>query len=127
MVRRHPYRTTAWVKKHLIQKPKCVRRGKGWAEYVIGRFDKLVFEVRRFEFEKTIEDETKGLPHVLSMVEGDKVIIQSKETPGREFNLKFSETVLLPAVLGKYVLLNQSHKPCRVLKTLVNTSFKIRP
>jgi mannose-6-phosphate isomerase class I len=123
MVGRYSYRTTRWVKKQLIQRPKCIRRGRGWAEYLIGRLDELVFEVRRFEFVKTIEDDTCGFPHVLSMVDGEGVTIQSRDGRMPAFHLPFSETVLLPADFGGYVLLNSHPKPCRVLKTLVNTSW----
>ena len=123
MVRKYPYRTNFWVKKHLLQKPRLVRKGKDWAEYLLGKLEELVFEVRRFEFATTIEDDTKGFPHVLSMAKGDGVIIQSKVFPERNFHLKFSETVIVPACLGKYSIINRNNKPCKVLKTLVNTSW----
>jgi hypothetical protein len=122
MVRKYPHRTTSWVKDHLIQKPKLIRKGNDWAEYMLGTIKGLVFEVHRFEFATTIEDDTKGSPHVLSMAKGDGVIIQSQVFPERRFELDFSETVLVPASLGKYSLINRGDKPCKVLKTLVGTS-----
>ena len=123
MVRKYPSRTDSWVKKRLLQKPRLIRKGKDWAEYLLGKLEELVFEVHRIEFATTVKDDTKGFPHVLSMAKGDGVIIQSQEFPERKFHLKFSETVTLPACLGKYTIINQSKKPCKVLKTLVNTSW----
>lgn len=122
MAHKYPHRTTSWVKNHLIQKPKLIRKGNDWAEYMLGTIKGLVFEVHRFEFATTIEDDTKGFPHVLSMAKGDGVIIQSQVSPERKFNLNFSETVIVPASLGKYSILNRGDKPCKVLKTLVSTS-----
>jgi mannose-6-phosphate isomerase class I len=123
MVNKYPHRTTPWVKKHLIQKPRLIRQGKDWAEYLLGKMNELVFEVHRFEFASTVEDDTKGAPHVLSVAKGDGVIIQSQVFPERKFLLNFSQTALVPACLGKYLIINQGHKPCNVLKTLVNTSW----
>jgi mannose-6-phosphate isomerase class I len=121
MLRKHPNRDTGWVKKNLIRKPKCLRRGRDWAEYVLGRREDLVFEVRRFEFATTVQDATRGVPHVLSLVEGDEVLIRPLVSPEREFRLPFTETVLVPACTGKYDILNLGNKPCKVLKTLVST------
>ncbi|MDY6853604.1 MAG: hypothetical protein SWO11_02690 [Thermodesulfobacteriota bacterium] len=120
MVHRYPHRITSWVKKHLIQEPRLLRKGGDWAEFLLGRLDELVFEVRRFEFLTTLEDDTKGSPHVLSMAKGEGIIIQSQVFKERQFKLKFSETVIVPACFGKYVIINQGDSPCKVLKTLVN-------
>jgi mannose-6-phosphate isomerase class I len=121
MLRKYPNRRASWVKKNLIQKPRCIRRGKHWAEYVLGKREDLVFEVRRFEFAARIEDDTRGGPHVLSLAEGDAVIIRPLASPQREFTLPFSETAIVPACTGKYAVLNQGRSPCKVLKTLVHT------
>jgi len=122
MARKYPDRTTPWVSKHLIQKPKCIRKGKDWAEYLLGKRDDLVFEVRRFEFASAVEDDTNGVPHILSMVKGEGVCVQSLLFPERKFHLTFTETVIVPACLGRYSITNQGKKPCQVLKTLVNPS-----
>jgi mannose-6-phosphate isomerase class I len=122
MVHKYPHRTTSWVKDHLIQKPKLIRKGNDWTEHLLGTIKGLVFEVHRFEFATTIEDDTKGFPHVLSLAKGDGVIIQSQVFPERRFILNFSETVIVPASLGKYSIVNRSDKPCKVLKTLASTS-----
>ncbi|MFC1895704.1 hypothetical protein ACFL0Q_03440 [Thermodesulfobacteriota bacterium] len=122
MVHKYPQRTTAWVKEMLIQEPRLIRKGKDWAEYLLGQLVELVFEVRRFEFVTTVEDDTQGYPHVLSMAEGNGVTIRPQAFPERRFDLNFSETVIVPACIGKYSITNRGDTPCRVLKTLVNTS-----
>ena len=119
MLRKYPGRTTSWVKKHLIQKPRCIRRGRGWAEFLLGRLDELVFEVHRLEFATRVEDDTNGVPHVLSLADGEQVLIQSQAFPERNFRLDFSETAVVPACLGRYSIQNQGSRPCKVLKTIV--------
>ncbi len=120
MLRKYPHRATAWVKRNLIQKPRCIRRGKDWAEYVLGRRDDLVFEVRRFEFAHVVQDDTRDVPHVLSLAEGDAVFIRPLEGASGDFRLPFSETAIVPACTGKYEIRNAGKGRCRVLKTLVN-------
>jgi hypothetical protein len=123
MVHKYPDRTTPWVKKNLIQKPKPVRRGKDWAEYVIGRLPDIIPQVHRFEFESSLNDQTDGAFHVLSLVQGESVFIQSLLLPERQFTLNFTETVIVPAGLGKYTITNLGKGTCKVLKTFVNPSY----
>jgi mannose-6-phosphate isomerase class I len=123
MLRKYPHRNTPWVKKNLIQEPRCIRKGKDWAEYVLGKREDLVFEVRRFEFATAVEDDTRGVPHVLSLAEGETVIIRPLAFPDRDFRLPFSETAIVPACTGKYTIVNQGNNISKVLKTLVNPSW----
>jgi mannose-6-phosphate isomerase class I len=122
MLRKYPQRTTPWVRKNLIQKPRCIRRGKDWAEYVLGKREDLVFEVRRYEFTTAVEDDTRGAPHVLSLAEGDTVVVRPLAFPEKEFHLPFTETAIVPACTGKYAIVNAGEGPCKVLKTLVSGS-----
>ena len=89
---------------------------------MLGKREDLVFEVRRFEFATAVEDDTQEVPHVLSLVEGDAVVIRPMAFPEREFHLPFTETAIVPACTGKYAIVNSGKNPCKVLKTLVNIS-----
>ncbi|MDY6967523.1 MAG: class I mannose-6-phosphate isomerase, partial [Spirochaetota bacterium] len=123
MIKKYPNRNTSWVKKHLIQKPRIIRKGKDWAEYIIGKLEELVFEAHRFEFATVVEDDTRWCPHVLSLAKGNSIAIQSQLYPDRQFILNFTETVIVPACFGKYKIINQGNEPCKVLKTMVNDSY----
>jgi mannose-6-phosphate isomerase len=123
MLRKYPNRNTSWVRKNLIQEPRCVRRGKDWAETALGKRGDLVFEVRRFEFHTTVEEDTEGVPHVLSLAEGRAAVIRPVAWPEKEFHLLFSETVVVPACTGRYTIMNPGKSPCKVIKTLVNGSW----
>jgi len=122
MARKYRDRTTPWVNKHLIQKPKVIRNGKGWTEYVIGRLPDIIPQVHRFEFESSVIDHTSGAFHVLSLVKGASVSIQPLLSPERQFTLNFTETVIVPAGLGAYTITNLGKGACKVLKTFVNPS-----
>jgi len=112
-------RTAHWVNQHLKQRPRLVRSGKDWAEYLLGKLEEIFYVVYRLEFATKIDDDTKGKFHVVTLVEGDSVLVQSKEHPERKYGLNFSETVIVPACLGKYSILNLGRDLCKVIKVLL--------
>jgi mannose-6-phosphate isomerase class I len=123
MVNKYPGRTTAWVKKHLIQKPKLIRKGKDWTEHLIGKLDGYIPEIHRFEIASAVKDNTKGIFHILSLVRGSGITVAPERFPEKRFDLNFSETVIIPACLGPYSIVNSGGAPAVVLKTVVNDSF----
>jgi len=113
------HRTASWVLKHLKQDPKLIRRDDDWAEYVIGELDELFFVTHRLEFRDEIEDSTEGKFHILTLVEGEKILIQSKRHKELIYELKFTETVIIPACFSEYSMINLGDKPCKVVKALL--------
>lgn len=116
-------RKSSWVQKNLKQKPRLIRKGQDWAEYVIGSREDMLFKVHRFEFRKKISDKTdeKKTFHALTLVEGESVIIQSKENPDKQCQLDFPDTLIIPACMGEYTIINPGQKPCKVVKALVRS------
>ena len=112
-------RTARWVNQHLKQRPRLVRSGQDWAEYLLGKLEEIFYVVHRLEFATKIDDDTKGKFHILTLVEGDGMVVQSKEHPGRKYGLNFSETVIVPACFGKYSILNSGRDLCKVVKVLL--------
>ncbi len=116
-------RKSSWVRENLVQKPRLVRDGKGWAEYIVGEHDLLYFSLRRFEFEKEIEDDTNGKFHVLALVDGEKVIVQSIENPELCYEQNYLDIIVVPANVGKYVIRNLGNQPVYMHKTILKDGF----
>lgn len=116
-------RTTTWVQENLVQDPHLVRSGEGWAEYIVGEHDLLYFSLRRLEFEKTIEGDTKGKFHVLNLIDGEKIIVQSKNNPELSYTLDYLNIVIVPANMGEYVVKNLGNQPVCVHKTMLKDGF----
>ncbi|MDD3927114.1 MAG: class I mannose-6-phosphate isomerase [bacterium] len=112
-------RRADWVAQNLHQKPRLIREGDGWAEFLIGEREDMFFKLQRLEFAERIEDTAAGKFHVLCLVEGESVQIRSKEHDERSFRLDFSEVVVVPACFGEYVIENLGNKPCKMTKTLL--------
>ncbi len=112
-----PTRTTDWVKQNLIPQPELLREGAGWAEYSIGNIDQLFFAIHRLEFTDTIEDRTNGKFVALNLVEGDRCEILSPT--GEPVELRFAESIIIPASVSSYALRNTSSSACKVVKAFV--------
>jgi len=114
-----PYRKTKWVADNLKQSPRAIRSGEGWAEYLLGERHDMDYKVHRLEFQKKIEDDTRGTFHALVLVEGERVIVRSNEHPEKQFQVHYTESVIIPASLGSYSVINQGRSFCKLTKALL--------
>ena len=113
---------------YIVQKPRLDCEGEGWKEYILGENPQMYISLRRLEFEKQCEQDTRGEKfHVLTLVDGDHVRIRSVEHPERYFDLDFMEIACVPADMGKYVIENLGKEPIRVHKTCLRDGYENDP
>jgi mannose-6-phosphate isomerase class I len=107
------------VAEQLIQRPKPVTSGPGWQEELIGQLPEMFFEVHRLRIEAgaTAEQHTAGRFHVLTLVEGQGVMLQTES--GDAHALHFAETIAIPAAVGRYSVQCLSAGPVRLVKAHV--------
>lgn len=117
-------RKTSWVRQNIIQKPRTVREGDNWREIILGESDLLYFSLRRLDFQTSIEDDTKGKFHVLSVVNGERIRIRSIDHPERSFEARYLDIVVVPANMGRYVVENLRTEPVSVHKTMLKDGFE---
>ena len=113
---------------YIVQKPRLDCEGEGWQEYILGENPQMYISLRRLEFEKQCQQDTKGEKfHVLTLVDGESVRIRSVEHPERYFDLDFMEIACVPASMGKYVIENLGKEPIRVHKTCLRDGYQNDP
>ena len=112
-------RTGDRVAQDLVQQPRTLRQGPGWHEEVIGSLPEMFFDVRRIvlESEEEVGDDTAGRFHVINVVEGDGVLVQTADGPSHA--LAYAETLTIPAAVGPYTLRRLGTAAVRVVKALV--------
>jgi mannose-6-phosphate isomerase class I len=110
-------RRGAAVRRELIQEPSVVRKGRGWAELTLGTLPELFFAVHRLEFDEAVEDRTHERFHVLNLVAGEEIVVETEG--GRTHPLSYAETIVIPASVGRYGLRRRSGPPCKVVKAFV--------
>jgi mannose-6-phosphate isomerase class I len=115
----NPGRSGDAVARELVQQPCSVRAGEGWREDLIGRLPEMFFEVRRFELEEgaTVGDETDDRFHVLNIVAGDGVEVETDG--GHVYALAYAETLTIPASVGGYRVRAAGTGPVRYVKAFV--------
>ena len=97
-------RTTAWVKKNLINRIKQVGCGDGWREESTGLHELEFLETRRHWFTKSVPHDTLGNLNVLNLVEGDSAIVESPSGAFPPLTIHYAETFIVPASVGEYTI-----------------------
>ena len=108
-----------WVKDNLVDHGGIVRQGDGWLEKIVGEHDLLYFSLRNLVFERAIEDNTEGFFHVLSLVDGEKVRVESTENQSLFYEMNSMDIVVVPAYFGRYRVINLGDGTVTVHKTLL--------
>lgn len=103
----------------LVQVPRTIRRGDGWQEELLGALPEMFFEVRRMviDGEAGVVDDTADRFHLLNVVEGDGVLLET--AGGHRHDLAYAETLVVPAAVGSYRLRRTGPGPVRIVKSLV--------
>jgi len=113
---------------YIVQQPRLAEEGEGWKEYILGENPQMYISLRRLEFERQCEQDTRGEKfHVLTLVDGDHIRIRSAEHPERYFDLDFMEIACVPASMGRYVIKNLGREPIRVHKTCLRDGYESDP
>ncbi len=102
----------------LIQEPRTIRSGDGWREELMGRLPEVFCDVRRLvlETQGRVDCETDGRFHILNVVAGDGVTI---ETTAGAARLNYAETIVLPAAAGEYALRRLGNDAVQIVKALL--------
>ena len=101
----------------LISKPYVLAEGEGWRVVHCPTHPEHFYDVHRLEFDAAIEVATAGACHVLSLVEGQQVLLQT--AGGRQQRFHYAETFVVPAAAGRYRLVSESGAALKVAKAFV--------
>jgi mannose-6-phosphate isomerase class I len=101
----------------LVPEPRVLREGSGFVEFELGNHPDLFFSVRRLDFDDVVDDGTGGRFHVLNLVDGEEVEIETES--GQLHPLSYAETIVVPAAVGRYRLRRRRGPECKVVKAFV--------
>jgi len=112
-------RTGRAVADQLVQDPRTLRCGNGWYEELLGSLPEMFFEVRRIVIDSNVAapDDTHGRFHVLNVVDGDGVLIETES--GHHHTLAYAETLVVPAAVGHYTIRRAGDRKAQLVKALV--------
>lgn len=112
-------RQGAEVSRQLVSRPRVLESGDDWQLIHLATHEEHFYDVHRFDFATEVTCETNGSPHVLMVVEGQGVIVETRQGVREQFN--FVETFVVPAAAESYRLINQGPGPVKVVKAFLKS------
>ena len=109
-------RQGARVEQELVSRPVEIASGSDWQLIHVPTHADHFYDVHRFEFDTEVDVQTDGSPHVLMVVEGTSIAIQ---TAGQERVFNFAETFVVPAAAESYRLINRGAGRVKVVKAFM--------
>ncbi len=114
-------RGTAWVEKELLNRTQLLQEGPGWREERTGLHTLEFLETRRTWFTEAVTHDTAGNLHVLNLVEGEAVTVESPDGTFPPLEIHYAETFIVPAAVGRYVIrsVRKTEQPLATVKAYV--------
>ena len=116
-------RRKKWVQENLLAKPKLLRSGKNWREFVLYDAQFTFYNIHRIEFDELFEMDTNGIAYSTNLVQGEQVEIYSQNN--RVTKLSYLETMIIPAATGKIKIVNKGKSQCKMVIVYVKPGIGI--
>ena len=113
----HFERREAYARSQLRPQPRLLAEGPGWRELFLGSHDDIFYAVHRYDLDGAMTVTTENCCHVLNVVEGEAVTVETVDRRSARFNQ--GETFVIPAAVGEYTLAPEGDQTCRVVKAFV--------
>ncbi|MBS7562922.1 class I mannose-6-phosphate isomerase [Mucilaginibacter sp. Bleaf8] len=105
------------VQKELISMPQVIDSRADYQLVHLPTHADHFYDVHRIEFDNTTVVETANVCHVLMLVEGEAIMLQTAD--GTKQRFAYAETFVIPAAAGSYSLTNLGHARAKVIKAFL--------
>jgi mannose-6-phosphate isomerase class I len=105
------------VQEELIAKPKIIEQGHNWQLVHLPTHQEHFYDVHRLEFNNEVTIETNNCCHVMMLVEGDSIFVETAD--GTKQIFAYAETFVIPAAAKNYQLTNLGKGRAKVIKAFL--------
>lgn len=107
------------VQQELIAKPVIIAQHDDWSLVHLPTHPEHFYDVHRLEIKpgKAVEVNTAASCHVLNLVAGQTVVLETQH--GLEKQFSYAETFVVPAAAESYRLMNNSDQSIKVIKAFI--------
>lgn len=105
------------VKEELISKQQVIEQGEDWQLVHAPTHAEHFYDLHRIEFKSGVNINTNGKCHVLMLVEGQSVIVETENGSRQRYN--YAETFAIPAAAGSYRIINEGDATAKVVKAFL--------
>ncbi|MBG6235573.1 mannose-6-phosphate isomerase class I [Pedobacter sp. CAN_A7] len=110
-------RKGAQVRQELISKQVVIEQGEGWQVVHLPTHVDHFYDVHRMEFDHEMFVQTDDSCHVLMLVEGEALQVETADGSLQQF--AFAETFVVPAAAASYKLTNLGDRRAKVIKAFL--------
>ncbi|HLN55606.1 MAG TPA: class I mannose-6-phosphate isomerase [Bacteroidales bacterium] len=106
-----------YVAEKLVSKPVLLELGEGWELWHLPTHETHLYDIHRYELTGSVRIKTDNKCHVLSLVEGSSITVETANGVRQVFN--YAETFVVPAAAGSYTVTNNSRQKAMFVKAFV--------
>ena len=105
------------MERELVSRPTILESGEDWQTIHLPTHSSHFYDVHRLEFDTSVSVRTEGSPHLLMLVEGTSIRLETCKGKSQRFN--YAETFLVPSAAECYRLINEGTATARVVKAFL--------
>ena len=94
------------IGREFISRPQLLEEGPGWRKFHLPTHSLHYYDVWRYHISSSVQISTNNKCHVLSLVEGESILIETAGGLSKQFS--YAETFAIPAAAGNYTVKNLS-------------------
>jgi mannose-6-phosphate isomerase class I len=107
------------VQHELICQPRVTQTGENWRIIHLPTHQQHFYDVERLEFLSSVKQKTNNQCHVLALVEGEAVVLETAS--GMRQRFYYGETFVIPAAANSYQLVNEGKGEAKVIRAFVKS------
>ncbi|MGZ9164879.1 MAG: class I mannose-6-phosphate isomerase [Anaerolineales bacterium] len=110
------------IERELVAQPALVDEGGDWRITHLPTHPSHFYDVHQVDFKTSISMHTEGSPHLLMLVEGTSIRLETSSGKHQRFN--YAESFLVPSAAERYRLVNLGTAATKVVKAYLKKGWK---